>query len=453
MARSYCKEESLGSCGGRIATALGPSACTAIDLVSRQAQEKGLAVFLVGGVVRDLILGMRNVDLDFVTEGDAISFASSMAAKFGGTIQAHPPFGTAKWLIDRHAAKAMTLDEDLAPVQVDFATARGETYYKPAALPSVAPADIAGDLKRRDFSINALAVQLDPSTQEWHILDPHGGRADIDHGLIRVLHDRSFLDDPTRILRAFRFADRFDFRIEAGTESLMKAALPTLNRLSGERIRNELSLAFAEHQPEQIILNLQSLGAFEQIYPSWRIHPEMPKSFANSRCYSPPWMIGEDTSQELCWHFLMIETRADDVFAICRRLALTQKLTKSIAAFVQLLAIADGLREASLRPSQVTMLLDDKPTPAFHALWIFLLDSLLAKQRIEKFMSEWRLFRPKTNGEELKRLGLPPGPIYRRILDQLRFGWIDGDIASDAEERNVLQALLTDAAQECNKEP
>ena len=164
-------------------------------------------------------------------------------------------------------------------------------------------------------------------------------------------------------------------------------------------------------------------------------------------------MIGEDTSQELCWHFLMIETRADDVFAICRRLALTQKLTKSIAAFVQLLAIADGLREASLRPSQVTMLLDDKPTPAFHALWIFLLDSLLAKQRIEKFMSEWRLFRPKTNGEELKRLGLPPGPIYRRILDQLRFGWIDGDIASDAEERNVLQALLTDAAQECNKEP
>ena len=448
MARSYCKEESLDYCGDWIATALGPSASTIIDLISRQAQDKGLAVFLVGGVVRDLILGMHNVDLDIVTEGDAISFARSMAAKFGGTIHAHPPFGTAKWLIDRHAAKAMRLDEGLAPVQVDFATARGETYRTPAALPSVAPADISSDLKRRDFSINALAVQLDPSTQEWHILDPHGGRADIDHGLIRVLHDRSFLDDPTRILRAFRFASRFDFRIEAGTESLMRAALPTLNRLSGQRIRNELSLAFAEHHPEQIILNLQSLGVFEQIYPAWRVPPQMPSSFANSRTYTPPWTIGEDNTQELCWHFLMMETRADDVIAICRRLALTQKLTKSIAAFVQLLAIADGLRESSLQPSQVTTLLDDKPTPAVHALWVCLLDSLLAKQRIERFMSEWRLFRPKTNGEELKRLGLPPGPIYRHILDQLRFGWIDGDIKSDAEEHNVLQALLTNAAQE-----
>ena len=406
MARSYCKEESVGSFGDRIATTLGPSASTVINLVSRHAQANGLALFLVGGVVRDLVMGRRNLDLDFVTEGDAISFAGSIAAKFGGTIQAHPPFGTAKWMIDRQAAKAMMLADDFAPVQVDFATARGETYQKPAALPSVAPADIAGDLKRRDFSINALAVQLDPSTQEWHILDPHGGRADIDHGLIRVLHDRSFLDDPTRILRAFRFASRFNFRIQAQTESLMKAALPTINRLSGERIRNELSLAFAEHQPEQIILNLQSLGALEQIYPAWRVPPQMPKSFANSRCYSPPWTIGEETTQELCWHFLMMDTGADDVFAICRRLALTQKLTKSIAAFVQLLTNADGLREASLRPSQVTMLLDDKPTPAIHALWIYLLDSLLAKQRIEKLHERVATFSPQDKRRGIEAFGI-----------------------------------------------
>ena len=174
-------------------------------------------VYLVGGAVRDLLLGRGRSDLDLVVVGDA----AALAARLGGEVVEHDRFATAKASLDGH--------------QIDLASARTETYPEPGALPEVAPAaDIVADLSRRDFTVNAMAMPLDGSA----LIDPHGGRADLERGLLRVLHDRSFADDPTRALRAARYAARYRFELDPVTEELLRAS--DLGTVSNDRREAEL---------------------------------------------------------------------------------------------------------------------------------------------------------------------------------------------------------------------
>ena len=223
---------------------LGEQTASLIDHIAQGAQERDLPLYLAGGVVRDLIMGQRKVsiDLDFVVEGDAISFAMSLAIKSGGSVQEYEPFGTATWTLDSSAGEKLKLAAGETPAHVDFACARSETYSHPAALPTVSPSDMQRDLLRRDFSVNALAIQLSPRERSGILLDRCGGGDDLKLGLIRALHPNSFVDDPTRILRAARYATRLEFAIEATTEQWMRAALPLLGRVSGQRLQNEIDL-------------------------------------------------------------------------------------------------------------------------------------------------------------------------------------------------------------------
>jgi tRNA nucleotidyltransferase (CCA-adding enzyme) len=246
------------------------------DLLRAVADEAGTGLYLVGGFVRDLLLGLANTDIDIVVEGDAISFAEKLAARYGGASEPHPQFRTATWHFDPQHFHA--------PADfIDFATARTETYEAPGALPTVTtPVSIDLDLFRRDFTINAMAIRLAPAPVGL-LVDPYAGRTDLADGLIRVLHDQSFIDDGTRMFRAVRFEQRLGFEIEAHTLSLIGPALPYLKIISGERIRHEFDLIFDEAQPEKMLQRLADLHILQEVTPTLIVDEWTSTAFAESR--------------------------------------------------------------------------------------------------------------------------------------------------------------------------
>jgi len=223
----------------------------ALDLIKEVAAEKNCKAYLVGGPVRDLLLGRTVIDLDFTLEEGSSALARALAKRIKGRVRSYPQFMTYK----------VTADEF---PEIDIATARSEKYRQPGALPSVSPGRLADDLLRRDFSINAMA--LDVLSSELH--DPTRGQRDLENKLVRVLHDGSFIDDPTRILRAIRLAARLDFAIEPQTEELMRKAIRdgALVTVSKERLWRELSLAFEEENAPRVIEALNKAGALDVLF-------------------------------------------------------------------------------------------------------------------------------------------------------------------------------------------
>ena len=223
----------------------------------------GTHVYLVGGSVRDLLLKRTNLDIDIVVEGDAISVAKQWQERWNGTLQTHPQFGT-----------ATVTPENPAKPKVDFVSARSETYQKPATLPKVERGTITEDLLRRDFTINALAMCLDGDAYGT-IIDKSGGIDDINTGTIRVLHNKSYIDDPTRIFRACRYSGRYNFHISDSDKKLIHKAIPLVSQLSGERIRNEIENVLTEEHAPRIIDILDEFEVFEDIFFGW----ERPSTF------------------------------------------------------------------------------------------------------------------------------------------------------------------------------
>ncbi|UCC94290.1 MAG: CCA tRNA nucleotidyltransferase, partial [Candidatus Omnitrophota bacterium] len=217
------------------------------------ASSQGFGVFLVGGVVRDLILGRGVFDLDIVVEGDAIVLAKEVADHFKKAFRRHHSFGTATVYFGEH--------------KIDFATARKEYYPQWGALPKVSPSSLEDDLLRRDFTINAMALSLN-KLHYGEIVDLYGGLADLRNGSIRVLHKNSFLDDPTRILRAIRFEQRFSFKLEKNTFRWMKNAIASgaLSCVHHHRWKDELILILKESNPYLSIKRIAYLAGFSFIH-------------------------------------------------------------------------------------------------------------------------------------------------------------------------------------------
>ncbi|MGH8310122.1 MAG: CBS domain-containing protein, partial [Steroidobacteraceae bacterium] len=228
----------------RLARSLDPALLALIRDIAATARQMNSSLFFVGGIVRDLLLGQPLYDIDFVVEGDAVALARRLARERGGQVKSHSRFGTAKWILDERAPAVPTPD-GLGLHTLDFVTARTEFYTHPTALPQVEQSSIKQDLHRRDFTINAMAACLDPD-RFGELLDFYGGERDLRDGVIRVLHSISFVDDPTRMLRAARFEQRFGFRIDPRTQDLLSGALDLLDRVSGPRIWNEIELILRE---------------------------------------------------------------------------------------------------------------------------------------------------------------------------------------------------------------
>lgn len=223
------------------------------DVLREIGKIGGKQVYLVGGSVRDLLLKRPNLDIDIVVEGDAISVAKQLQEYWKGTLQTHPQFGTA----------TVTPDNPEKP-KVDFVSARSETYQKSATLPKVERGTITQDLLRRDFSINALAMCLN-NHSFGSIIDKTDGLNDLKTGTIRVIHNNSYTDDPTRIFRACRYAGRYNFKISESDKKLIHKAIPLVTQLSGERIRNEIENILTEDHAPKIIDMLDEFGVFEEI--------------------------------------------------------------------------------------------------------------------------------------------------------------------------------------------
>ncbi|MFN2387589.1 MAG: hypothetical protein ABR576_15125 [Thermoanaerobaculia bacterium] len=236
--------------------ALSPHHRDALTAARGVARRQDVNLYLVGGPVRDLLLQRAVADLDLTVEGDAPSLARELAAVLSARIQIHARFLTA----------TMELPDG---ERVDVATARAETYRRPGALPVVRPAGIGPDLVRRDFTINALALKLAPEF-EGRLVDPSGGRRDLEDGVIRFLHDRSPMDDPTRAFRAVRYAHRFGFRLPRETRRAIRAALERgcFEAVSGDRLRRELEKILSERDRAGAVRRLRDLGLHRVLHPS-----------------------------------------------------------------------------------------------------------------------------------------------------------------------------------------
>ena len=237
------------------------------------AQKERQKLYLVGGVVRDIILERVNLDLDLVVEGDAIAFAKKLAEINRAPITTHPRFGTAKLPWRNH--------------NVDVATARAESYAAPGALPKVKPGTIQDDLSRRDFTINTMAVHLVPN-RYGELIDLYGGMYDLEHKLIRVLHEKSFTDDATRIWRGLRYEQRLNFQLEEATLKLLRRDIPMLDTISGDRIRHELELILKEEFPEKALSRASELNVLQRLHPSLKDNGWLTEKFGQARQLSSP---------------------------------------------------------------------------------------------------------------------------------------------------------------------
>ncbi len=260
----------------RLKDALPPVQWRLLQVAGQEAAQTGCNAYVVGGFVRDLLLHdtdwrVPSLDLDIVIEGDAILLAEQLQRDYGGRVVTHRRFGTAKWLLDDEAwpvhrqALLGDVQGDL-PEFIDLVTARTEFYTAPTVLPTVERSSIKLDLHRRDFTINTLAINLNP-TQWGELLDFYNGAADLEQGRIRVLHSLSFVDDPTRILRAVRYEQRFNFHIGPRTLQLLNDAVELLEKVSAARIRHELDRILQEATPEKTLGRLDELGVLAQLHP------------------------------------------------------------------------------------------------------------------------------------------------------------------------------------------
>jgi len=434
----------------QLAQALPAGRRALLHLVVRSAEAQRVAIYVVGGFVRDLLLHLPSADFDLVVEGDAIALARGLADAYGGRVNSHRRFGTAKWRIDPTADRlASALTEEGArevgplPPTLDFVSARAEFYSHPTALPAVQPGSIKLDLHRRDFSINTLAIRLD-GAHYGQLLDPWGGGRDLRLRRIRVLHSISFIDDPTRMLRAVRLEHRLGFDIEPRTLELLGEALPLLHRVSGERLRSELDLILGKPQISEMMTRLSELGLLDAIHPALTWDPWLQARFEAARAFMPPpaWQLASEPSTEALL-YLMWVVRLDPAQAaeIGRRLRLPQAWITSMHSAAELRRDRAAWAETPALSRRVRIL-ETHSELALVGMWLALSDDPVGGAAIEDYLSRLRFIESRLDGHSLRQRGLPPGPKYARILRTLRDGWLDGRVTTEAEEARLLEAML-----------
>lgn len=389
--------------------------------------------YLVGGFVRDLLLGKENYDLDVVVEGDGIKLARELSKVYGLKIVEHREFGTAKVFYKDG-------------VIVDIATSRIEYYEEPGSLPVVEKGSLKLDLSRRDFTINTLAISLNKNTF-GELIDFFGGQRDLKERTLRVLHSLSFVEDPTRILRALRFEGRFGFRISKHTLNLMKNALRMgfLTKVEGRRIWNELKLILLEKNPETILKRMDELGVLSQIYEKLRFDEEMASIFSEIRGVKS-------------WYELLFKERPFDKVRLYLLCLLKDFTSSDIDQFLQKMELKERERRKikadlemlrELRPklsmiknakkSEVYRLLKDLSTEAILLLMAETKDEEL-RRSISNFVTTSSTVKPEISGKDLKALGFKEGPIFKEILEKLRDLRIDGLVKTKEDEINFVLA-------------
>ncbi|TET73774.1 MAG: CCA tRNA nucleotidyltransferase [Dehalococcoidia bacterium] len=386
------------------------------------AADKGQNLYLVGGAVRDLFLGRPNLDLDLVLEGDAPSLARELAKLRGGKVLTHPRFGTA------------TISQ--GTISLDLVTARSETYAKSGALPAVKPGTIQDDLLRRDFTINAMAAHLDPA-RFGELVDPYGGKGDLDRGLVRVLHQGSFKDDPTRIWRAIRYEQRLGFRLEPDTETLLRRDVVMMDRVSGDRLRHELEHILQEDHPEKAIYRAEELGTLQQLLPSLEGNGWLAERYERARQASP------DPRPESVLYLALLAWRlgAEQLKAFIQRLRFGREEARTLLDIPGLKKALPSLEAQELLSSHICRLLE-RHRPQTILAAALATDSGMVRQQLALYLSNLRFVAPALDGDDLKQMGVPPGKRLGWLLQALKDARLDGKVTTRKGEQELVRQWL-----------
>lgn len=382
------------------------------------AAARGWRLYLVGGAVRDLLLGRSGGDLDLSVEGDAIELAEALAAS-PPDVNVHHRFNTARLFWDGYV--------------IDIARSRQETYPRPGALPSTRPGPIIQDLARRDFTINAMAVSLNPD-DFGRLIDPCGGRPDLESKLIRVLHVRSFIDDATRLWRGVRYEQRLGFKIEPMTLDLLQRGLPLLETITADRLRYELECVLKEPAPEKVFRRAGELGLLRTWHPALRSDQWLMDACSRLRS------LVEQPPPEAYLALLAWRLDASHREEFIGRLRLTKHQARAVRDAGKLVQAEATLTAVGTKPSLVHHLLDGLVDEALTAALAAF--SRGAAYYVERFQGEWRCAAPELTGEDLKRLGVSRGPDIKRLLEDLRDRRLDGPIGTRGAEEAFVRDWL-----------
>jgi len=406
-----------------------------LSLAGRIALRCNMRAYLVGGIVRDLILGVRNLDLDIVIVGDGIAFAQKLARKLDKKVIAHRRFGTATIVIGAH-------------LKIDIATARSESYPHPGSLPQVTPGLLRDDLFRRDFTINAMAINI-TGREFGEIIDLFGGRHDLRRKLIRVLHDQSFIDDPTRILRAIRFQQRYNFRIEPHSLRLLKAAssMKMLELVQPHRTRDELILLLKEDTPLGVIRCVNKLLGFNflsrRLSLSRRDFLLIKSAASQISWFRRELHYRRQLDQWLIYLMAILDSlKSSRVKSICARYAFARGDTKRLIEFKLYASVfSKKLSQKHIQPAQIFKVLE----PLSYEILVMIkarYKNRFLRKHISDFFSVFNGTRLHLAGDDLKKLGSAPGPHYRKLLTRVLYAKLNGLISTKSEELAFLARLL-----------
>ncbi|MFC1920756.1 CCA tRNA nucleotidyltransferase [Chloroflexota bacterium] len=401
----------------RIEKQLPPELVEFMQAAGLIAASEGRNLYLVGGVVRDLLLGESNHDLDLVVEGDAIILAEQLTEINQAKATFHTRFRTATLKWDRWS--------------VDIVTARSETYSKPGALPTVTPGAIDTDLYRRDFTVNTLAVELAPA--RWgELIDLFDGAEDVKKGLIRILHENSFIDDATRIWRALRYEQRLNFKMEPDTLRLLEYNIKMLDTVSKDRIRHELELVLKEEMPEKALRRAGELGVLEKMYPRLTADNWLDGRFKVARETTSP----DTPSVELYLALLTLRLLPEVIEDFILKYKLRKTQAQTLRDTIALKEMLEELAKPEIKRSRIYKILHGRSKTALNAISIAA-DSQEVTENINLYLTELRYVKPNLTGKDLQKLGYEPGPRMKQILDQLLEAKLDG-IKSTKEQDEAM---------------
>ncbi|HEY5627465.1 MAG TPA: hypothetical protein VIR79_05930 [Nitrospira sp.] len=410
--------------------------------LGQMGDERKVQVFLVGGFVRDLCLGRQNWDVDVTIQGDGIAFARAMADRYAAGIVCFERFATARLILPNG-------------VKLDISSARGESYALPGALPEVRPALLEEDLYRRDFTINAMAIGLN-AIRFGVLHDPYGGRRDLKAKTIRVLHDKSFIDDPTRVFRAIRFAERFDFRLEAKTARLMKEAAATdaIARLSGPRLCNEILLLCGESHPERPFASLARLQLLRFLHPNLsytRSADRTVRSLSKTLSWWARYCRRHPIDRQLVYLMALLDGVDQSIVeGVVARLMFSNEHAvkvrasgKKLESLVRVLAGAQQIKRSDIYrsvnglPDEALLLCLAKISGQAAAL-------ARMKRRVMDYLTNLRRMKPLLRGDDLLRLGVKPGPAIGAMLVELLEAKLDGVVKTRRGEQSFVLRHLAE---------
>ncbi len=393
--------------------------------------EFGYSVYAVGGFVRDLLMRVENFDVDIVVEGDGIRLAEEFEKRFPCRIRTHKKFGTAIILFpDR--------------LKIDVASARLEVYESPAALPTVERGSIKMDLYRRDFTINTLAIQLNPKAF-GELLDFFGGVKDIKEKVIRVLHNLSFVEDPTRVFRAIRFEQRLGFQMGKHTQNLMKNAVKMgfMDRLSGGRILSELILILKEEILISALKRMKDFDLFHILHPRLKFDEEREALFEEVH-HVTAWFdllfLEERYERWLIYFYGLIDLlKEGETEELCQRLAMNDRLRKKVMggkrqADQALLKIFSWISADRLpKRSEIYTVLNSLSTE--EKLFMMAKTTQMETRRyISLYFTQLKGTQPLLGGADLIQLGIKPGPSIKKTLTNLLKARLDNQLITREDE-------------------